>query len=632
MSRTRFVVDLPAPAAAAAPVVGGGLLAGVAEADITPPPGMPKAGHSKNAVDGDGFRTRLRVRAFHLAHGDTSIVLLACDLLAGSAYVHREVALRIADLGIPASGLFMAVTHTHAGPGQYSGSDMYNIWAANRPGFDPAYTNFLIDQIVDVVRRAVTSRRPARAAFGTTEVWGATRNRSHGAHVRNDNVIDKRTDLQRPYSTIDPDLRVLRIDDAEGPIGVLAWFAIHGTGIRPAEPAYHADHWAYLNDELAAGIQAQTGIRPVAGSVVAAHGDMTPAVRPGMTVYPEAERVGRLIGAAGARLHADLADQLTDDFPIAAGLREIDLAARPSYDGVVLPAPRVGFPKAAGAQENLTAVIAQVPPFKAGSTRLRPHPDQGEKRMVGVIDPLHALLVAPDHAFPEILPIHLLRLGPAAVVGLPFEVTVEAGRRISEAVGAELADGPTTFISSLVDDHCDYLTTREEYAAQYYEGASTLFGPDQTRWVQAAATAVAADLAQHGRVEDVLPRHFDFGIRTYVPRPNGAPIDRRPGAAEFRESTATDDAHWRMGWSDVPPADLHWHEPLVRVEAEQPDGSWVQVADDQGVRMGVSHVQRRSRHEYAVSWYQPPLGRPGRHRFVLLANAGQPEVFGPPFD
>src|SRR5690606_31764616 len=46
-----------------------GVLAGVAQVDITPPPGMPKAGFSKNAHDGIGFRNRLRARVLHLRSG-----------------------------------------------------------------------------------------------------------------------------------------------------------------------------------------------------------------------------------------------------------------------------------------------------------------------------------------------------------------------------------------------------------------------------------------------------------------------------------------------------------------------------------------------------------------------------------
>src|SRR5947209_15316297 len=69
-----------------------GLLAGAAEVDITPPPGMPKAGHSANAHTGTGFRTRLHAHVLHLRGGAQSITLVQCDLLAGSAIVQRLVA------------------------------------------------------------------------------------------------------------------------------------------------------------------------------------------------------------------------------------------------------------------------------------------------------------------------------------------------------------------------------------------------------------------------------------------------------------------------------------------------------------------------------------------------------------
>jgi neutral ceramidase len=174
-----------------------GLLAGAAEVDITPPPGMPKCGHSKNAHDGDGFRTRLKARAVHLRSGRTSLVLVALDLLAGSALVHHALTQAVADTDVPLSGIFLAATHTHAGPGQYSGSAFYNDWASNRPGFDPGYTAFLVRQLESAVRTAVSSRRPATAAIGTTEVWGLTRNRSLGAYVRNEDRADRRTEDQR---------------------------------------------------------------------------------------------------------------------------------------------------------------------------------------------------------------------------------------------------------------------------------------------------------------------------------------------------------------------------------------------------------------------------------------------------
>ncbi|MCW2856359.1 MAG: hypothetical protein JWR52_1974 [Marmoricola sp.] len=612
-----------------------GLLAGAAEVDITPPPGMPKSGHSKNATDGRGFRTRLKARAVHLRSGRSSVVLIALDLLAGSAVVHHELARQVSDTDVPLSGIFLAATHTHAGPGQYSGSEFYNVWASNRPGFDPGYAEFLVAQLRTAVREAVASRRPARAAIGVTEVWGLTRNRSLPAYVRNTSITDRRTDVHRKYAAVDPRLHLLRVDDAAGPMAAFSWFSIHGTGISSHDPSYNADVWTYLNGELADRVAVATGSRPVTGAVVASHGDMTPAVRPGMLVFPEAERVGRGIGTAAAELHARLASSLSEKFTVRSVLRQVPLADAPVVDGVQLAAPRIGWAKTAGAEENETAVLHRIPPFKAGSSR-RPHGPHAEKRIAGT-NMFHAKFVGRDEDFPQVLPIHLLQLGDAAVVGLPFETTVESGRRIGAAVLSSGLGVDTAFVSSLVNDHCDYLTTAEEYTAQHYEGASTLFGPGQQTWVAGMARQLADDLG-NGVGSEPVSRSFTFGVHRYLAAPTGSTDARVIGRIGFVEATPTEDAFWEMSWTDVSPGDLHWHEPLVRVEVEG-DHDWAPAlydgrpVDDQGWRIGVSYDgPERGRHQYRVRWYGPPLGRPGRHRFVLLANNGRPETAGPAFD
>ena len=68
------------------------------------------------------------------------------------------------DVRLP--GLFLGATHTHAGPGQFDASHFYNRFASNRPGFDPAWTQFLADRIAGAVIDAVRARVPARARGG----------------------------------------------------------------------------------------------------------------------------------------------------------------------------------------------------------------------------------------------------------------------------------------------------------------------------------------------------------------------------------------------------------------------------------------------------------------------------------
>jgi neutral ceramidase len=637
------------------------LLAGAAEVDVTPPPGMPKSGHSRNAQDGTGFRTRLRVRVLHLRSGRTSMAIVASDLHAGSAVVHRLVADAIGHTtDIPPAGLFMGATHTHAGPGQFHGSDFYNHWASNRPGLDPAYVAFLTERIAGATQEAFETRAPSRLAAGSTEVWGFTRNRSLQAHVHNTTVTDKRTELQRRYAAINPWLHLLRVDreDPSGglrPLAAMAFFSIHGTGISRHDPAYNADVWAYITGEMGRGIEARTGVRPVAGAVEGTHGDMTPAVRPGMLVYPEAERVGRGIGAAAVDLHTRLESSLTGRVRLGCGYREVDLRSRPVVSGIQLPDPAIGAAKLAGAVENSTPLLDRLPPFRPGFPKpaALQKTAHGPKWIFGGRRLQHRL--APASAFPHILPIQVLLVGPVAVLAVPFETTVEAGRRLESTLAGTLASSDPAIeqvvVSSAANDYWDYLTTPEEYDRQCYEGASNLYGPRTLGFVEALASDLAGQVLGStvrggGVVEDSRgQRSFTGVVHRYLAEEAAPGAGGRRAAGHnggvFAEADRWEDAYWEFQWSGGAPGTLRWDQPVVRVE-RLAAGSWEPMADgtgpvdDQGWHVGVFHLgpdrSDPARHLYAARWYQPPLGAPGRYRFVLEANHGHPELAGDPFD
>jgi neutral ceramidase len=641
----RVLLELSTPVAPPLPHVPV-LLAGAAEVDITPPPGMPKAGHSSNAHLGTGFRTRLRAHVIHLRAGTTSLALVQCDLLAGSAIVQRLVAEAVADTDLPLAGLFMGATHTHAGPGQFHGNELMNRFSSNRRGFDPAWTDFLVARIADAVRRAVETRRPARAAFGVTEVWGLTRNRSLAAHLRNDNVRDRSTGAERKYAAVNPELHLLRVDAqaTDGgfePLAAGVIFSVHGTGISSHDRSYNADVWAYLKGELAAHITRSTGARAVVGAMEGTHGDVAPAVRPHVLAYPEAERVGRGIGAEAAALYDRLEAELSADVPLAAGLREVDLRAAPTYAGITLPAPAFGAATMAGAFENTTPVIAHLPPCRPGVPKPArwaegPH---GAK-WIPFGRRIHDL-VAPPEAFPSVLPVHVLRIGTVVVLGLPFEITVESGRRIAAAAAAASAtlgaEGRVdrVAVSSLANEQFCYLTTPEEYALQRYEGGNTLYGPRSQPFVTALAADTVRDVLAAGSVQEhVTDRVFDFAARCYLARPTGNRALRTAGPVTYADPTATEDGYWQFDWLDAAPGDLAWHEPLVRIETRVADGRWVPATgadgpvDDQRWALGVTHLGAGpgTSARYAARWYTPYVGPGASFRFAI---AGRDRPDGP---
>lgn len=652
--RSRFGVRVRPPAEL--PAIDG-VLAGAAEADITPPPGMPKAGYSANAHDGHGFRTRLRARVTHLRAGRSSIALVQLDLLAGSSVLQYLVADAIAArTDIPLAGVWLGATHTHAGPGQFLGTDFYNRHASNRPGFDPAYTDFLVRQIAGAVIEAHDTRAPAKVAIGRTEVWGLTRNRSQDPHVQNRTVRDKRLDPQRKWVSINPDLHLLRVDRiVEGgtePLGAAVAFSVHGTGIPQQVHEYNADVWAYLVAELGHRIEERHGRRPVVGASEATHADVAPALRPGLAGHREARRVGRAIGGEAAALYDRLGAELTDTLELDAGFREVDLdrAAERRIAGVELPdRPAVGAALVAGATENHTPVLHRIPPFKAGHPRRWGRQgEHGPKWILGsrFLQPLFI----PKRTFPRRLSVQVFRIGGSAWVGLPFEVTVESGRRIAAAVrdrvGDAVQDGPgagDVVVCSLVNEYWGYVATEEEYGRQYYEGGHTLYGPRTEEFLSAQAARLAGETVGRGVFQDARDRSWDLRSRRYFPRPPAGPLPERrfDGPAVFLDPTARDDAVWEQTWSDVAPGGLAWHEPLVRVERSDDGGATWQPAargwkraDDQGWALEVTHLGEGEggAHRYRVRWHDPDHRFGRLHRFVLLENHGRPQVEGEPFD
>ncbi|MFP3900966.1 MAG: neutral/alkaline non-lysosomal ceramidase N-terminal domain-containing protein [Acidimicrobiia bacterium] len=644
--RARFAVPAPRGPAPGAPT--DGLLAGAVEVDITPPPGIPKAGYSRNAHTGTGVRSRLRARILHLRAAGGSLALVQCDLLGGSAVVHRLVAREVvARTDVPADGLMIGATHTHGGPGQFLGTDFYNRYASNRPGFDAALTQFLAERIAAGVARAVDERRPARLAVGATELWGLTRNRSLTAHVRNSEVADRRTGRQRAYVTVDPRLHLVRVDADEpdggtAPLAATVVFPVHGTGVPMRSRTYNADLWAYVTDELATRIAARHGTRPVVGAIEGPHADVAPAVHPGTAGDLEARRVGRGIGAAAAELHARLDGRLRRDVTLATGLREVDLERSRTAGGVTLPRrPAVGAALMAGAYENETPVLHRLPPFRPElPRRWRTHGPHGTKRIVG--GPLQRL-VLPRRGFPRVLPVQVLRLDDTVLVGVPFELTVEAGRRIEAAVVDRVRGHGVgrVVVSSVANEYAGYCTTPEEYALQRYEGGHTLYGPRTQPFVTAHVARLAAETVRRGSVVDLVPtRAFDLGHHRFLPPATGEVPDRSwCGPATFTDATATTDPAWEQVWCDVAPGWLAWHEPLVRVEMADGHGPWVpavvdgRAVDDGGCSLEVAHLGGdRESHRYAVRWWDPGFRAGRRHRFVLTRNAGRPELVGEGFD
>ena len=275
----------PTPPVPSAPHV----LAGVARADITPPPGLSLFGHGPEGRVSAGVRLRLYCRAFVLVSGSEAVALVPCDLGAPSLELQRRVANLLVERGIPigASRLLLMATHTHAGPAHYFGPRLYSSALASRePGFDPRVLEFLAVRIASAVMRAYASRVPARIGWAyDRHVHDLTRNRSYAAfsaNFRTDNdalvpaeirAAMESTNLRSRFSpsqlAVDPQLSVLRIDrvDPAEPLGVLAVFGMHPTAIANTNDLYHGDVFGFATRKLERALTDLADARRPEGSV-----------------------------------------------------------------------------------------------------------------------------------------------------------------------------------------------------------------------------------------------------------------------------------------------------------------------------------------------------------------------------
>src|SRR5262245_20832347 len=159
------------------------LQAGVAQADITPPPGLSLFGHGPEGRVSVGVLLRLYCKAFVFTRGEEIIALVPCDLGAPSLELQRSIAQRLvhgpSPIPIGADRLLLMATHTHAGPAHYFGPRQYGGGFSSRePGFDPTVRDFLADRIATAVRVAYHKRVPARVGWISDEALGLTYNRS----------------------------------------------------------------------------------------------------------------------------------------------------------------------------------------------------------------------------------------------------------------------------------------------------------------------------------------------------------------------------------------------------------------------------------------------------------------------
>lgn len=234
-------------------------------------------------------------------------------------------------------------------------------------------------------------------------------------------------------------------------------------------------------------------------------------------------------------------------------------------------------------------------------------------------------LTRPRSMVPQVLSIQLIKIGQVAIVGFPGEITTMGGRRLKKSVLEALASTGVKHvaISALTNGYSQYVTTKEEYDMQWYEGASTYFGPYTLQAYQQEFVKLANAITQG------------------VPVPAGPAIEERP-QREVMPQHRFDDPPEGLEFGDVvidavgpytsgnvvsvkfaganPRSDLKIQDTYLAVE-RQNGLVWTTHADDAAWETKM-HVEKISRSQtYITIEWEIPAGVPsGTYRISYFGN------------
>jgi len=644
----------------------GRLLVGAAREDITPPPGFPMGGYGFIGKTARGVWTPLQASALVVEDATgTPLVLVACDLWSMPAGLADEVVARVqADprgRGIGREHVLIAATHTHQSPGAYSSAVAYNFVASPETHYDPALFDFLAARISRAVLRAAGSRAAATMVWRDGHLARFARNRMLAAFVRNParetddflaaGAATPPCDLRAPVPdrdacrAVDATVTVVRFERNDAIVGAAVFAALHPTAVGPDLAVYSADVFGVAAAEAARALRSPRGETPVLAFFNGAEGDVSPDWR--IQDGQNARAVGRRLAARVV----ELARGGTTETAPAIGhaftrlpLPGACVPAEADADGERCTArrPMIGRATLAGATDGRTHFLPWY--FRDGVTR-RPYGSQGGK--VPAIDPgvgwlrlpLSALALLPLRG-PTMLPLGVYRLGPLAIATLPGEFTTMMGRRIAAAVAAAMPSAERVLLAGLANEYLSYFTTPEEYGGQFYEGASTIYGPQSGPVVQHALAGLAAAVESGARA--AVPTRESL---RYRPGPTYA-----FGLADVATAHTGDDGLARLlrpppydvpgppypaiCFTDAVPAFPDVFYPRVRVETATTDNVWEPLADtdDAGpdfVRVASPRADGSA--DWRALWMPPADTPPGTRVRLAVERVDAPPVAGAPF-
>ena len=552
--------------------------------DITgPAAGNAMLGYADTKQQTTGIHQRSRSRAFIMQSQASGkrIVFVSADLASIYQSVKIEVIKRLTPLYgklYTHDNVMLTASHTHVAAGGFSHYMLYELASASGTsklgGYSSENFNIIVDGIVRSISRAHNNLAPGSLALAQGELEGATKNRSIAAY--NNNV-----DSDQYSSATNNTMSVLKFIQAPSrEIGMINWFSIHPTSFSKKFTLISGDNKGYAQYKFGklkgTNFSSETTFVPAfansdEGDVVPSEGNAysSKGFQGESDEYLNTERSGQrqfekglmLYNSEGLKLNgridyrhrwANMNNYQVHEPYTATGPQELCKAARgfsfaaggengptntPGLsEGMTVRNTNIQVAQKAFSQSPFGEIVSQT---LSSSNLAQAMPCQYPKPVL--------MSTGEWNWVPTTLPFQLFIVGELAIIGVPAEATTMAGRRIRADVLKELHhDGITkVIIAGLANTYSGYVTTKEEYQLQHYEGASTEFGQYTLAAFRQEFSALASAISNNQVVvDDKQPRDR---VNEYRSERAAVVFDNKPGQEQFGHVITNAKASYHSG-------------------------------------------------------------------------------------
>ncbi|XP_072938612.1 neutral ceramidase [Epargyreus clarus] len=653
------------------------LRVGVGIADVTGPPAeIGFMGYANFEQTGHGIHLRQFARAFVLEDEESStrIVFVSVDAAMMGNGVRKEVIKRLqkryGEL-YNEHNVILSGTHTHSTPGGFLMDFLFDLPIL---GFVKETYAAYIAGILRSIVVAHTNVQPAKMEYGETEILDANINRSPTSYLRN--PPEERAKYQ--YD-VDKTLAQVRFLAGGEVLGVINWFAVHPTSMNNTNRLISSDNVGYASLLCEKALNGNTTL-PGKGRVVCAFastnlGDVSPNTRgprcefsrarcdqerllctlpkercfasgPGRDMFESTRIIATKMFDAAMKVLKQPGEDLTGPLGIVHQFVAMPNQTVSPYDPVTETfnetakvsgcLPAMGYSFAAGTTDGPGAFD-----FTQGTTTSNPLWNavrdfiaEPTKDDIECHAPKPILLATGRAKFPyewqpRVVSCTVARIGGLFLAAVPGEFTTMSGRRLRSVV-AKTSGAKRVVLAGLSNIYSDYIATPEEYQAQRYEAASTIFGP-HTLDIYLNKYKELTDAVLKGSAVSPGPQPPDFSelLITLVP-----PVlwDAAPWGKEFGDCVRQPQP--QHGWGDVVSAAFvsghprnsirhgRWYATIERLESEQ-DDAWTIVATDADwetkyIWIRNSKIMGTSTAE--IEWEIPEGTPPGTYRIHHYGN------------